>query len=120
MDSFKQIAGIALISIVVVLGLGAVFAIAIVWLWNQTMPELFGLRELTYWQALCLAWLCSLLFKPSPSPSTKGEDQLKELVGLQQRQTYLLEQIYEMQHSQGITFDDMRGSLQDISRSLDK
>ena len=33
------------------------------WLWNWIMPPLFGLTIITYWQALALGLLVSLLFK---------------------------------------------------------
>jgi len=33
------------------------------WLWNWIMPTLFGLTVITYWQALALGLLASLLFK---------------------------------------------------------
>ncbi|HEY8450300.1 MAG TPA: hypothetical protein VIL95_07475 [Bacillota bacterium] len=32
------------------------------WLWNLTMPEVFGLRPLTYWQAFRLVLMAWLLF----------------------------------------------------------
>ena len=32
------------------------------WLWNITMPEVFGLKELTLWQALRVLILASILF----------------------------------------------------------
>lgn len=34
-----------------------------VWLcWNYVVPAIFGLPELTYWQALMLVILCHMLF----------------------------------------------------------
>ena len=33
------------------------------WVWNWVMPTLFGLTVITYWQALALGLLVSLLFK---------------------------------------------------------
>jgi len=33
------------------------------WLWNWLMPDLFGLTTITFWQALGLNILCSILFK---------------------------------------------------------
>ena len=33
------------------------------WLWNWIMPTLFGLTVITYWQALALGLVASLLFK---------------------------------------------------------
>jgi hypothetical protein len=31
------------------------------WLWNITMPEVFGLNELTYWQAFRLLLIATML-----------------------------------------------------------
>lgn len=35
------------------------------WLWNITMPEVFALKEITFWQALRLLILTSFLFSGS-------------------------------------------------------
>ena len=32
-------------------------------LWDWIMPEIFGLPEITYWQAFGLCWLSSIFFK---------------------------------------------------------
>ena len=32
------------------------------WLWNWLLPEIFGLRQITFWQALGLLALCRILF----------------------------------------------------------
>lgn len=32
------------------------------WLWNLTMPEVFGLKRITYWQAFRLLILAGMLF----------------------------------------------------------
>lgn len=32
------------------------------WLWNITMPQVFNLKELTYWQAFRLLIISSILF----------------------------------------------------------
>jgi len=32
------------------------------WLWNITMPEVFGLKRITYWQAFRLLILAGMLF----------------------------------------------------------
>lgn len=34
-------------------------------LWNWLMPELFGLSEITFWQAIGLNILCTILFRPT-------------------------------------------------------
>jgi hypothetical protein len=36
--------------------------IVVQWLWNWLLPELFGLRRITFWQALGLLALCRILF----------------------------------------------------------
>ena len=40
----------------------AVFTAIFQWLWNTTMPEVFGLKEITFWPALRLLIIASLLF----------------------------------------------------------
>ena len=32
------------------------------WLWNITMPEVFGLKEVTFWQAFRILLLAGFLF----------------------------------------------------------
>jgi hypothetical protein len=32
------------------------------WLWNWLLPDIFGLREVTFWEALGLLTLCRILF----------------------------------------------------------
>lgn len=69
----------ALVKIVV--GIAAVFvlvgffsligAIPTMLLWNWLMPELFGLKVVTFWQALGLNLLAGILFKSSSSSSSK-------------------------------------------------
>ena len=50
-------------------------------LWNWLMPEIFGLKELTYWQAWGLMILSCILFKgirfPSDSSSRRSEKKRK-------------------------------------------
>jgi uncharacterized membrane protein YgcG len=52
--------GIALaIAFVLFILLGGV---VVQWLWNWLLPEIFGLRTITFWQALGLLALCRILF----------------------------------------------------------
>jgi hypothetical protein len=55
------------------IAIGIAFAIAFVlfillggvivqWLWNWLLPDIFGLREISFWQALGLLALCRILF----------------------------------------------------------
>jgi hypothetical protein len=45
------------------IGLLALFGLVVMLLWNWLMPEIFGLKQLSYWQAWGLLVLCSILFK---------------------------------------------------------
>ena len=53
------IAPLAIIGIVVFVTLGGT---VVMLLWNWLAPELFGLRLITFWQALGLLALCRILF----------------------------------------------------------
>ena len=48
-----------IVGLVVVTFLGGII---IQWLWNWLMPQLFGLRSITFWQAWGLLALCRILF----------------------------------------------------------
>ena len=43
--------------------LGLVLGYGLMWLWNWLMPDIFGLPEIGYWQAVGLFVLAHLLFK---------------------------------------------------------
>lgn len=47
------------------------YAIPIMLLWNALMPVIFGLKEISFIQALMMGLLSSILFKNSPTSSTK-------------------------------------------------
>ena len=34
-------------------------------LWNWLIPEIFGLSKITFWQAIGLNVLCTILFRPN-------------------------------------------------------
>jgi hypothetical protein len=50
--------GIALVIAIVLAGFGN----AVLYLWNDVMPALFGLRAISYWQAVELLGLCWIFF----------------------------------------------------------
>ena len=60
------------------IGLGFLFSLVMalpaMWLWNWLMPAIFGLTEITFWQAWGLLFLCSLLFKSHSSSSSSKCD----------------------------------------------
>lgn len=61
--------------------IGAIIALVILsailrWLWNTTIPELFGLKELTFWQALKLLLITTILFGgPTSAAHVNLEDE---------------------------------------------
>lgn|ERR1039457_53184 len=120
MQAFKDIVGATALVVVAIVGLGVLFAGVEMWLWNQVMPQVFGLTVLTFWQALCISWLSMMLFKSMPTPSNKGEEQLKEIVGQQRRQEDALYQIVGAQERQIEALSEIRDSLRDIGLTLEQ
>ncbi|MBQ2174320.1 MAG: hypothetical protein II453_04315 [Alphaproteobacteria bacterium] len=45
--------------------LAALTALPTMLLWNWLMPVIFGLGKITFWQAMGINMLCSILFKTS-------------------------------------------------------
>jgi hypothetical protein len=60
MDTSTLIGGA--IGILIALVLIAVLVVVFRWLWNTTMPSVFGVKELTFGQALKILILASILF----------------------------------------------------------
>ena len=52
--------------------IGLLTGIPVYFLWNALMPDLFHLPVITFWQALGLSVLCSLLFKSTTSSSKRN------------------------------------------------
>jgi high-affinity Fe2+/Pb2+ permease len=48
--------------IAAVTALAFLFGAVLMWLWNALLPELFGLKTITYWQGVGLIVLARLLF----------------------------------------------------------
>ena len=60
-NSFETFAAIiGLIAIVIVL-----LGYPLMLIWNWLVPEIFGLSEITFWQAIGLNILCTILFRPN-------------------------------------------------------
>jgi len=51
--------------------LSILFAYPVKWLWNSTVTELFGFKEIGIWVAWKIALLCSFLFKNTSLSSNK-------------------------------------------------
>ena len=59
---WARIIGMVVIGLVTAAALGLVFGIFVRELWNWLMPELFGLKTITYWQAFGIVILGHLIF----------------------------------------------------------
>lgn len=59
MNAFNAIVGAVVLFVIFSL----LLAFPVMLLWDWLMPELFGLKEITLFQAWGLNFLCSLLFK---------------------------------------------------------
>jgi hypothetical protein len=51
-----------LIGIALAIGFVLFGGLVVQWLWNWLRPDIFGLRQITFWQALVLLALCRILF----------------------------------------------------------
>jgi hypothetical protein len=51
-----------LVGLVVAIVALVVFTFVFMWIWNLVMPEVFGVKQITPWQALGLLILASILF----------------------------------------------------------
>jgi len=57
-----RIAGLTVAGVALAVLFALVFGIVVKVLWNWLMPALFGLREITFWQAFGIVLLAKLLF----------------------------------------------------------
>jgi hypothetical protein len=60
-EALVMIVGI-LLGLLFALILLVIFTVIFRWLWNTTMPDVFGLKTLSFWQALKILIMASLLF----------------------------------------------------------
>jgi len=51
----------------------AVLSAIVMWLWNNTLPDLFGLNKVTFWQSVRLLLLVGILFGGRSCSPSSGE-----------------------------------------------
>ncbi len=64
-----HIIGTIVTAVAFLIGLSLLMAVPTMLLWDWLMPELFGLKEVTLFQAWGLNFLCGMLFKSHTSSS---------------------------------------------------
>jgi hypothetical protein len=57
-----RVLAFAILGVIVAALFALVFGFVFKWLWNWLMPDIFGLRQISYWQAFGLLLLGKLLF----------------------------------------------------------
>ena len=57
-----RIIGMTFVGVVFAVAFALVFGLLVKWLWNWIMPAVFGLGQITYWQAFGIVVLAKLLF----------------------------------------------------------
>jgi hypothetical protein len=67
MANFFTGIGLIFVAILMIAGFALLMAFPTMWLWNWLMPAIFGLKVITFWQALGINFLCGILFKGSSS-----------------------------------------------------
>ena len=54
--------GAIVVAVALIVGFGLLFSLPVMWLWDWLMPEIFGLKEITWLQAWGINILCGILF----------------------------------------------------------
>ena len=73
METFMEFVVAVGLLMVFAMFLALVLGLPVMWLWNSTVPELFGLTTITFWQAVRLNILCAILFKGASTSSSSSK-----------------------------------------------
>lgn len=77
----------SLIGIIIGLLIGfvilAIFTLLFRWLWNTTIPEVFGLKSLDFWQAFKIMLISAMLFGGGTTILERGHETLPDEVTTQ-------------------------------------
>jgi len=57
-----RIIGLAILGLIGAVAIALLLGYVVVWLWNWLMPELFGLKIITFWQAVVMIILARIIF----------------------------------------------------------
>lgn len=68
------IIGMAIGGVIIAAAMALLFGFIVMWLWNWLMPLIFGLPEITFWQAWGLVVLAHILFKSFPHNQHEKHD----------------------------------------------
>jgi hypothetical protein len=62
-----------IVPLAVAVGVGLFFGLGhlVVWLWRVTVSDIFGFKQISFWQAWGLILLSQILFKANMQPTTR-------------------------------------------------
>lgn len=63
MDTMEKLGGVVLTIVLVSTVVALLLGLPVMLLWNALMPDIFGLPTISFWQAIGLNILSSILFK---------------------------------------------------------
>ena len=69
MENFLKIFGAIILTLILIVVLALLMGFPVMWLWNWLMPLIFGLKTITFWQAVGINILCGLLFRSTYTKS---------------------------------------------------
>jgi len=73
METVTKIIGVVVGILIIGIIISLIFAFPVMWLWNYAVVgTIAGVAPLTFWKALAMMVLCSFLFKPLGSGSSKS------------------------------------------------
>lgn len=79
LPKWLKIVILSLLGVFGITAMGFVFGIFIMFLWNKLMPEIFGLKEITYWQAIGLFVLLRILLGSIGGDKSNGSNNKKAM-----------------------------------------
>lgn len=71
MEIFLKTVGAVVMILLAGAAVAVIVAFPVMLLWDAVMPDIFGLKEITFWQALGLSVLSNLLLKSTDSSKNK-------------------------------------------------
>ncbi len=79
--------------IALIIGIFLLVSVILRWLWNMTMPEVFGIKKITYWQALRILIISAILFNGNPNDEARKINNTVE--DISEKLDMIIEQKYD-------------------------
>jgi hypothetical protein len=73
METFMKLVGAFGVVVMFLAFAALLLGLPLMWLWNSTVPEIFSLGTITFWQAVRLNILGAILFKGASASSSSSK-----------------------------------------------